>query len=229
MQLPGTGKGMLSLKDDQPAPERIADWVYGKIRDAILEGELQPGARLSVPDLASGLGVSRSPVRESILRLLSEGLADEVPHSGAFVATITIDNLIDLYSVRKVLEGLAARLAAGNVSPEGRQRLEEALEAHGEAVDSGDRRAIVDADMAFHSLLYRMSGNPWLSDSLMRLQSLVRLGMQTTMQLPGSPSRALSEHEGILVAVIARDPDNAEASARAHIDRLRSALQTSRT
>jgi DNA-binding GntR family transcriptional regulator len=229
MQPPGIKRNTLSLKDDQPARDRIADWVYDKIRDAILEGELQPGTRLSVPDLAGQLSVSRSPVRESILRLLSEGLADEVPHSGAFVATITIDSLIELYAVRSVLEGLAARLTAEHVSPEGRRDLEGALEAHRRAVDGGDRHAIVDADTAFHRLLYQISENLWLSDSLMRLQSLVRLGMQTTMQLPGSPARALSEHEGILAAVVRRDADDAEARARGHIDRLRAALRTSGT
>jgi len=219
----------VTSNDDRPARDRIGDWAYAKTRDAILDGELEPGARLSVPDLARRLDISRSPARESILRLLSEGLAEEIPHRGAFVSDITVDDLIDLYAVRGALEGLAARFAAGNINPESRRALEKALEVHHRAVDDGDRHEITEADMAFHHMLYRMSGNPWLLDTLLRLQSLVRLGMRTTMTVPGSPGHALSEHEEILAALIAQDPDDAERKARRHIDRLRSTLRTHRT
>jgi len=224
----GPGKEPLTSQDDRPARDRIGDWAYARTRDAILDGELEPGSRLSVPDLARRLGISRSPARESILRLLSEGLAEEIPHRGAFVSDITVDDLVDLYAVRAALEGLAARLAAGNIDPENRRALEKSLEVHRSAIDDGDRHEITEADMAFHHLLYRISDNPWLLDTLLRLQSLVRLGMRTTMTVPGSPGHALREHEGILAALIDQNPTEAERKARGHVERLRSTLRTRR-
>jgi len=216
------------LKDGQPERNRIGDWAYAKIRDAVLDGELEPGTRLSVPDLARRLDISRSPARESILRLLSEGLAEEIPHRGAFVSDISVDDLISIYSVRSVLEGLSARLAAENATHEDEPALKDAIEVHRAALAGGDRREITEADMAFHGLVYGMSANPWLSEALLRLQSLVRLGMRKTLVIPGSPAHALSEHEEIRDAIIAGDPDEAEAKIRGHIDRLRETLRTKR-
>lgn len=214
------------MNNSQPERNRIGDWAYERIRDAILDGDIAAGTRLSVPDLARRLDISRSPARESILRLLSEGLAAEIPHKGAFVSDITVDDLFDIYAVRSVLEGLAARLAAENVTPDDEQALTSALDEHREALAGGDRDEITEADMAFHGHLYRMSANPWLADSLTRLQSLVRLGMRTTLLVPGSPAHALNEHEEVRNAVVSGDPDAAEAKIRAHVDRLRSTMRT---
>ena len=216
----------MAQQKDQPTRERIGDWAYTKIRDAILDGELKPGTRLSIPDLAGRLDISRRPARESILRLLSEGLAKEIPHRGAFVADISVDDLVDLYAFRSVLEGLAARLAADHVTAKAERALKKAVDVHREVLDGGDRSQIAEADMAFHRLLYGMSGNPPLHDSLMRLQNMVRLGMRSTMLVSGSPVQALSEHEEILTAVLAENPEEAAAKARSHIDRLHSALRT---
>ncbi len=178
-----------------------------------------------MPDLARRLNISRSPARESILRLLSEGLAEEIPHRGAFVSTITVSNLIEIYAVRSVLEGLAARLAAENITPDDVPELNAAIDTQRAAFASGDLPEITEADMAFHSLLYRMSANSWLEASLVRLQSLVRVGMRTTLLAPGSPAHALSEHEEIRDAVIAGDPSAAEERTRRHVDRLRAVIQ----
>lgn len=212
--------------DDQPTRDRIGDWAYEKIRDGILDGELAAGTKLSIPDLARKLGVSRSPARESILRLIADGLAEEIPHRGAFVAEITRGDLGDLYPVRGVLEGLAARLAAERLPERGEEDLRSALSDHERALSSGDRYAITDADMAFHALMADLARNTWLKDSLSRLQSLVRLGMRSTMLVPGSAERALEEHRLILEAVVARDPVDAERRACDHIERLQTALQS---
>jgi DNA-binding GntR family transcriptional regulator len=217
------------LHDDRPTRDRLADWAYAKVRDQILDGEIPPGDSLSVPIIAERLDISRQPAREAILRLTSEGLAEEVPYRGAFVANVPVDSLRDLYAVRGILEGMAARLAAENVDADAEHGLEEALEAHRASLASGDRSAIIEADMAFHRLLYRMSLNPWLTDFLMRLQGLVRLGMRTTVLVPGSAAAAVHEHEEIMASVVARDSVNAELHARAHIDRLRSTLQAKQT
>src|SRR5579875_1256952 len=94
------------------ATDRIADAVYERIRDAIFTGALPPDARLSVPALADRLGVSRSPVREAVMRLIHDRLAVEEPRRGAVIARIEPADLIHIYEVREALEGLAVSLAA---------------------------------------------------------------------------------------------------------------------
>lgn len=214
------------LQSDQPSRDRIGDWAYTKIRDAILDGRLAPGTRLSVPELAKGLDISRSPARESVVRLLAEGLAKEIPHRGAFVADITAGDIADLYAMRSVLEGLAAHLATDRITSDSEEKLRRSIQLHRETLEGGDRHQIIEADMEFHRLLYDLSANPWLQESLLRLQSLVRLGMMTTLMVPGSPERAFAEHLEILDAVLAKDPAAAETRARSHVDRLRRTLLT---
>lgn len=213
--------GVLALP--KPQRDRIGDWTYAHIRDAILNGEMTPGTRLSVPDLARRLNVSRSPARESILRLLAEGLAVETPHRGASVANITNSDLRDIYSVRSVLEGLAARLIvlSGTALEDD---LEKAVRNQRRAVEAQALDAVTEADLFFHTTLYRLSGNHRLEDSLLRMQNLVRLGMRTTMRIPGASWKALDEHEQILEAVKSGDADAAESCSRSHIDRLMAAL-----
>ena len=211
------------VKSTLPQRNRIGDWTYTQIRDAILDGEMEPGTRLSVPDLARQLNVSRSPARESILRLLAEGLAVETPHRGASVADITTNDLRDLYSVRGVLEGLAARLVVMSRTAS-EDDLESAVLRQRRAVETKDFGAIAEADMFFHTTLYSLSGNRRLEDSLLRMQNLVRLGMRTTMRIPGASERALEEHQQILEAIQSGDADAAESCARSHIDRLMAAL-----
>lgn len=216
-----TENGM--VKPTQPQRNRVGDWTYTQIRDAILHGEIAPGTRLSVPDLARQLNVSRSPARESVLRLLAEGLAVETPHRGASVANITTSDLQDLYSVRSVLEGLAARLTVLSRFPS-RDDLGRAVLKQRRAVEINDFRAIAEADMFFHTTLYSLSGNRRLEDSLLRMQNLVRLGMRTTMRIPGASERALEEHQQIWEAIQSGDAELAESCARSHIDRLVAAL-----
>jgi DNA-binding GntR family transcriptional regulator len=214
----------LATPQTPPSRDRIGDWAYSRLRDEILDGDLAPGSRLSVPDLARRLDVSRSPARESILRLVAEGLAEEVPHRGAFVADISTSQLSDLYSVRSVLEALAARLATEHATPASKKALRSAMTAHREAIAEGDDAEVTEADMAFHRLVYEMSENTWLRDALLRLQGLVRLAMRTTLHAPGSRGQALDEHQALMEAILSGDPEAAESKAAKHVDRLRETL-----
>jgi DNA-binding GntR family transcriptional regulator len=203
--------------------DRIADSVYIALRNAIFAGTLQPGARLSVPALASQLGVSRSPVREAILRLAQEQLAREEPRRGAVVASVGTPELARLYEVREVLEGLAARLAVENCGQRLVNDLRSVLAAHERAVDNTALDAHMEADMRFHSLIRKASGNPELISLLDGIQTRVRLAMVTTTVTAG-PRRALEDHRQILDAISSGDPELAERRAREHIARLRRSL-----
>lgn len=206
------------------ATDRIADAVYERIRDAIFTGALPPGARLSVPALADRLGVSRSPVREAVVRLIQDRLAVEEPRRGAVVARIELADLIRIYEVREVLEGLAVGLAARRDDPELADRLADVLHEHEHAVTSGDLAAHTELDMRFHSLIRHGCGNPEVARLLDDIQVQVRLAMLTTTVTAG-PQKALADHQAIYSAIRDRDPAQAERYARAHVSRLREALQ----
>lgn len=204
--------------------QRVADSVYELVVRAILRGDLRPGSRLSVPGLAARLAVSRTPVREAVQRLVSEGLAIEEPHRGAAIATFETRELIEIYELREALEGLAARLAASRIDEPALEALRSELAEHRAAVADGDAAAHFDLDLRFHRLIGEAAGNANLAQALGVLQSKVRLAMLSTAVTAG-PAPALADHEAILEAIASRDPDHAEAAARAHIARLTELLR----
>lgn len=204
-------------------PGRLADSVYERLIEEVFSGDLAAGERLSVPAIAGRLGVSRSPVRDAVLRLAQEGLADGEPGRGAVVARVQSTDLAGIYEVREVLEGLAARLAVENAGRRLVKALAEVLERDREYVRSGDIGRHMEADMAFHSQIREASGNPEVVRVLDSIQSKVRLAMLTTTVSGGLP-QALRDHRAILTAIKRADPEAAESAARKHVARLRAVL-----
>lgn len=203
-----------------PRASALADQAYAVIRDAILSHQLPPGTRLSVPDLARRLGISRSPAREAITRIAHEGLATVEPHRGAVVADIRSEDLVEIYALREVLEGLACRLAATQLDDEDVAELRQLLDEHEQAVAAGDTERHYDLDQQFHAAIRDLAGNSRLIESLDRLQGQIRVAMYTTRRSPGGMPQALAEHRVILDALSTRDPARAETAARQHIARL---------
>lgn len=204
--------------------ESLADRAYREIRQAILDGQLDPGARLSVPGLATQLGVSRSPIREAVLRLEREGLAASNNNRGAVVATPNGQDLQDLYDVREVLEGLVARQAALRATEDDRTALQRMWEEHREAVEVGDLKRHMSTDLQFHKRLRQACRNPRAIVILDQLSNQIRLALFATASKPGNPELALREHRDVLDAVVAQDPDEAEHLARAHVSRIKKSL-----
>lgn len=207
-----------------PERERVSDWAYGQIRAAVLQGLRRPGDRLSIPVLATELGVSRSPVRDAVQRLVQDGLADEQAHRGAFVAHVTADELHGVYAVREVLEGLVARTAAETLGAVDVAALEDLVGQHHDAVERGDMEAHFDLDIRFHREMRLLTRNDTLITLLAQIQGKIQLAMLTT-SVYGGAAEAVHDHEQILEAVKSRDPDAAEQTARIHIARLRAALE----
>lgn len=203
----------------------LSDQAYVVLRDAIFEKRLPPGSRLSVPDMAERLGISRSPVREAVARLAHEGLVKMVPNKGGVVAELGIDDLLEIYELREILEGLAASLAAARVNDESLGQLRNLYERHVQVVEAGRTDEHMALDMAFHRLTRELTGNRRLLYTLDRLQGQIRLAMSTTQQSRGGMAQAVAEHQVILNALATRDPVRAENAAREHIRRLRRDLQ----
>jgi DNA-binding GntR family transcriptional regulator len=200
--------------------EALAEQAYVALRDAILSHQLPPGTRLSVPDMARRLGVSRSPAREAIARIAYEGLAQVEPNRGAVVSDIRPEDLVEIYSLREVLEGLACRLASRRLDDRTVARLRRILDDHEAAVAAGDLERHYALDQAFHAAVREIAGHQRLIESLDRLQGQIRVAMYTTHRSPGGTPQALAEHRTILEALVSADPERAEQAGRAHIARL---------
>jgi DNA-binding GntR family transcriptional regulator len=196
---------------------RIVDAVHTAVRQAILSGALAPGEPLSVPELSRRLDVSRSPVREAVLQLVSEGLAVEQPRKGVVVATINHDDLLELHEIREFVEALSARLCAERIDDAGLARLHEVIEQQKTCVARGDETGYFETNIAFHAMIGAATGNARLRSILSSLEGQMRIGLRHSSYEDEQHHHGLREHEGILAAIGARDPDRAEAIMRRHI------------
>ena len=196
---------MVQLEALPPTTTKAA-LVRDRIRGLIERGQLAPGERVNVDAIARALGISKIPVREAISQLEAMGLLVVTPHAGARVAQATGSDLHGLYLIRQALEPLSARLAA--LAETGRQMAA--------AQRAGDAAALSDANRAFHAGLARASGYRPVAD--MVEETLRRIAPYHSRLLsPKTWRRALTEHAALLEALRARDPERAEALARAHV------------
>lgn len=207
--------------------KRLVDDVYDRLRDGILSGELQPGTPLRVAALAEQLGVSRSPIREAVQKLASERLALEEPRRGAVVASISLVELIRLYEVREVLEGLSARLATERKPPQLVAQLKDVLMEQEDASRRGDIPAFRAADLNFHRLIRQAADNPELQRMLEDVESKIRIAMFT--RVGATQDQTLAEHWAIFRSIEEGDPAKSEAAAASHVARLRQTLRATQT
>jgi len=166
-------------------------------------------------EIAQWLGISRTPVREALARLVSEGLAVNDAQRGMVIAELDQRAVGELYIMRETLEGTAARLAAQHASELEIALLCEIVER--EARIGNDAAQQAKNNRAFHEALYQSAHNRYLNKTLGTLHESLALLGQTTLALPGRSDTAIKEHKAIVNAIKRRDPDKAEAAARAHI------------
>ncbi len=200
--------------------ELLADRAYHELSRAIITGRIDPGTRLSVPELARQLDISRSPVREAVQRLIYDGLAEDRGRRGAAVARIDPRDFLSLLEVRRLLEGFAARKAASDASAQDVAAMQEVLDCHRRRIGEGaiEEDTHVEFDQAFHSAVCDLARNEDLTAILNRMRGRAHLSYASLWQEPLRPDQALAEHAAILEAIAAGDPDRAEAVAYAHID-----------
>ena len=204
------------------AGDLLADRAHSQLSTAILRNDLPPGTALSVPELARHLGISRSPVREAVQRLIWDGLADYRGRRGTVVVNIDLNDFLRLLEVREVLEALAARLAAERGSAEERDGLR-AIQREFESLGAPgvDPWAFHEIDMRFHATIRAMSRNKDLDAALARSQSRAHLSLNTLWQGERNIRAVQREHAAICDAVADGDRHQADQAARSHIDSLR--------
>jgi GntR family transcriptional regulator of vanillate catabolism len=199
--------------------ESLVDRVYRQLRRLILEGRLAPGERLRQEVLARDLGISRTPLREALNRLASEGLIEFRPHRSAVVAEYSERDITADYEARLVLEPAAARLAALRRDPETLKALRAALRAAERA--GGDVERLFAANRAFHTALVAGAGNPHLTRFVESLWGgrIAPVFYARQARLPGQQARDAADHASIAELIGRGAADEAAEAVRNHLER----------
>lgn len=206
-----------------------AEQVYFSLKSRILSIELAPGASLSETDLAQQYQVSRTPVREALIRLADEGLVDVHPKSGTNVSRIPIAQLPEALVVRKALEGVTASKAAQNATASTILTLQARLMRQQEIAETGDRDAFFQADEAFHAAIAEVAGYPGIWTLVERAKMQVDRFRLLTLPQYGRMQMVIAEHSAVLDAIIQRSPEGAAAAMGRHIESLEISLADTRS
>ncbi|KQR78480.1 GntR family transcriptional regulator [Burkholderia sp. Leaf177] len=196
------------------------DEVYKVLLDAISEGSLAPGARITQEEIAEQLAVSRSPVLQALRLLKKDGLVQDAPGRGLLVAPLDATWIAHLYEIRGALDSLAASLAAQRGAT-----LDKTLISKGRRASKGDDvKAMIDADWAFHSAIYRASGNPLIEQTAHLHWVHLRRVMGAVLQSSAQRKSIWDEHAAIFDAIIAGDAAAAVELTNLHTHRARENL-----
>jgi DNA-binding GntR family transcriptional regulator len=203
--------------------------VYTTIKERILKGAYSPGERLITNDLANEFGVSRMPVREALHRLeAATGLVTLIPHKGAAVNTVSKDDIVEVFQMRAVLEGLAARLACPNMDRDdidALARVNAQILAHGHEIDE---ESFLDLNWEFHNRIWKAAGAPRLIATLKLLYDASRGYRYMSIKIPGRFKEVVREHRRIISALRKGSAGDVEKAVNGHYQKTLAWLTRSR-
>ncbi len=208
-----------------PRAETASATVYRLLRDEIVWLKRLPGEPIVEKDIALAQSVSRTPVREALLRLAAEGLVDTVSKSGTFVGRIPLSALPEAMVVRKALERVTARAAAVRARPSEVTNLRAILERQREADAAGDRSAFHRADEAFHAAVAAASGYPGIWSLVQGVKTQIDRYRLLTLPQPGRMARVIKEHSAVVAAIENHDAERAAAAMEGHLDALQISME----
>lgn len=187
--------------------DKLSNKVYSILKDMIVDYRFNPGSRINIEEMSKQLGVSRTPVWEAIAKLEREGLVQNVPNRGVFMAVLSAEDALDLYAVRSVLEGMAARLAADRMDDITLQKMQKCLEKQGPVCEKQDVIAYSRLDFEFHGAVYDACGNSFLKDVLTLIKNKMRpINMHIQPILP----LLYNDHIKLLQALKTHNAEDAE-------------------
>lgn len=195
----------------------LSETVAQRIRDMIRRGTLKTGDRIVEKQLCDALGVSRTPLREALRVLKSEGLVDLVPHKGAYVAQPSMEDIKDLFDVMSILEGECARVASQKMSEADFARLEKLHQKLEKYFEQKDRDKYLEVNHKYHSLIQEMAGNRVLNEILGGLRQKILLYRQRQLFQPDRFEASIKEHRLLLEALRNRDADAVESLMKTHL------------
>jgi DNA-binding GntR family transcriptional regulator len=202
-------------KKAAPVERSSAAEAYNLLLQEIEAGTLAPGSRLREVELAERLQISRTPVREALKKLESQGLVAHEPHFGAMVATLDYGQIVELYQYRELLEAEAARLAAIHASPTEIEVMQQIV--HSERSMVGQAANLAHTNRLLHQQIRDSARNRYLAQTLENLRLSLALLAGRTLRASGGSLMSIDEHDAVVTAIAARLPDAAEAAARSHI------------
>jgi DNA-binding GntR family transcriptional regulator len=191
--------------------------VFRRLKEMILVGELAPGTRLVELDLASQFGVSRTPVREALKRLIDGKLVLVDPARTYAVRQAETDEIEEVYLVREMLDGLAARLATQRIQKDGVDRLRLIVASMATAMERNQTDVVVNTNVLFHDLIYSAAGNETLSRIGREMRDLIRRFSREPFERASRVAAVLKEHQALVDAIERGDADAAERVAREHL------------
>lgn len=194
-----------------------AEESYDRLYQAILQGEFQPNERLIEMELAQRYQVGRAAIRTALARLEQDGLVERELNRGARVRTISEEEAVETLEARAVLEGLAARYAARNLTDADLADLRAIVGEMEQCLADGDLLGISAGNARLHSRLLHIANNRTVTRLIERLHAQHIRSQFRLILVPGRPPRSVAEHRAIVEAVASRDPDAAEAAMRDHL------------
>lgn len=194
--------------------QTLREKILETIRDAILKGSLKPGERVSEPELAERFGISRTPIREAFRQLESEGYLVVIPRRGAVVASLSERDVEEFYSIKSILEGYAARIAAERMATREIERLEAINEKLSQIADAGDIKSFFRVHNEFHELFIKASGNDKLGELINQLVLKFNRLRLASLSQPGRMAISVQEHRKIIEAFRKHDGELADNLVR---------------
>lgn len=198
----------------------LADQIFEQLEHEILTGVYQRGEIFTEISLSEKLGVSRTPIREAIRRLEQERIV-ELTSKGAVVIGISEKDICDMYEIRVRTEGLAAKMAAENITEQGKKELSDIVELQEFYTEKGDADNIKNMDSKFHEVLYKLSGSAVLFDTLHPLHKKVMKYRKAAVQNSSRAKNSSTEHREICNAIISGDSSLAEELTVKHVKNAR--------
>ncbi len=195
----------------------LASAVQQEIERAILRGELAPGAKLNEANLAERLGVSRGPVREAFRMLETVGLVRQEKNRGAFVRHVALDEAIEIYDLRAMMEESVGRALARSITPAQLKAVHALVDAMGRAVKAGDADAYHLLNLEFHDRLVGFTGNRKLGTVYRQLINELSLFRRLNLAEEKMMPLSASEHDGIVKAIASGNADRAGRAMRDHV------------
>jgi DNA-binding GntR family transcriptional regulator len=213
----------------RPRAATASSRIYSDLRGELVSLQRRPGEVVSEAEIALSYGVSRTPVREAILKLSDEGLLEIFPQSGIFVSRIAVAALPEAIIIRKALEETTARLAAERATASQILILHSILQRQREADAASDRDAFHQADEMFHAAIAEVAGYPGIWTLIQQVKVHVDRYRRLTLPQQGRIARTIAEHEAILAAIEAHDPAAARSAMEFHLERLLCDISTTQS
>jgi|GEM_PF-3486055 len=202
--------------------ESLTEQVYKAVLDMIIDGQIKPHERIVEENIAGKFNISRTTLKRAVNKLIGEGIIEEIPNKGCFLKSYTKKEILDIYDVREMLEGISARTSASMIRPGDLKRLKEIIKRSEKCLQDGDMDSYDAMNVRFHEELTRISQNNWIINIINKF-NVINFSLKIGRTI--ASKKSIKEHRQIIEALEQGRPDMAEELVRKHIRDARSELE----